>query len=97
MNKGRSLYGVEVQILGDERFWGSIILSEDFSEEHITRRVANVFKSKGFFLKTLSSDIDSVKSMAGFAAMFFTGKVQRVEDGKSEMYEMHLTYVMLLE
>ena len=97
MRKGDSLYGVEIHILGDVRFWGSIILSEDFSVEHITRRVANVFKSKGFLIETLSSDRDSVKRMAGFDAMFFTGEVKRVADGKYEMYEMRLTYVMPVE
>ena len=97
MRKGDSLYGVEIQILDDVRFWGSIILSEDFDMEHITRRVANVFKSNGFFIETLSSDRDNANNMAGFDAMFFTGKVKSVEDGKSEMYEIHLTYVMPFE
>ena len=97
MKEGASLYGVEIQILDDVRFWGSIILSKDFDMEHITRRVAGVFKSKGFFLETLSSDRDNAKNMTGFDAMFFTGEVKRVSDDKYEMYEMILTLVMSYE
>ena len=37
MQKGASLYGVEVTIPDDVRFWSSIILSEDFSVEHISQ------------------------------------------------------------
>ena len=97
MRKGDSLYGVEVNILEGVTFWGSIILSKDSGVEHITSRVANVFKSKGFFLETLFSDRDNANNTAGFDVIFFTGKVKRVTDSKYDMYEMRLTYVLSFE